>query len=202
LGTGDGNLGVRTIYPMPNSGGFVGSADLDGDKVPELVAVRGSFSTVFRGIGDGSFAFAGETTVPNGAVRAAFQDLDDDGRSDIAIACSSTNVVSILMNETPPVDVPDGVSDVFFSQAQPNPARGATDIHFALASASSSTSLRVFDASGRLVATLYSGGLPGGTHIMRWEGRSDRGAMVAAGIYFYELQTSTHRLVKRLTMLR
>jgi flagellar hook assembly protein FlgD len=44
--------------------------------------------------------------------------------------------------------------------------------------------------------------LDAGAHTTRWDGRSDAGESVAAGIYFYRLETGGFSHTRRLTCLR
>ena len=64
-------------------------------------------------------------------------------------------------------------------------------------------SLRIFDASGRLVRTLRDGPHEAGGHEAVWRGEDDHGRRVAAGVYFARLETD-HDGVKtrKLTMVR
>jgi subtilisin family serine protease len=88
-------------------------------------------------------------------------------------------------------------------QNEPNPFQGgsATTILFSLSSAGQA-SLRIFDISGRLVATLAEGRLDQGSHSAQWDGRDSRGRLVGSGVYFYRLETSDETVSKRLTILR
>jgi hypothetical protein len=76
----------------------------------------------------------------------------------------------------------------------PNPSAGFSTISFAM-TAAGPASLEVFDLSGRLVDTVFSGVLGQGEHTMTWAGSGG-----AAGIYFARLVTpggeTTVRLVR------
>ena len=61
----------------------------------------------------------------------------------------------------------------------------------------SHAALTVFDVNGRLVRRVLSGSLTAGVHDVRWDGRSDVGADVGAGIYLARLDAgSRSRTVK------
>jgi hypothetical protein len=70
---------------------------------------------------------------------------------------------------------------------QPNPALGSCMLRFSLA-VPGRGSLTVFDASGRRVRALESGGFARGLHTPRWDGRDDAGHTVPRGIYFAQLR--------------
>jgi len=83
----------------------------------------------------------------------------------------------------------------------PNPFRGATTIGFAVP-AQGSARLQVFNVTGRLVRTLVSGPIAAGHHTTVWDGRDDSGRDVAAGIYFYRLQSGEGADVRKVVRLR
>ncbi len=72
--------------------------------------------------------------------------------------------------------------------ASPNPFRGETVIRLDLAASRQDVRLTIFDVSGRIVRTVVSEPLRAGRHELRWDGRSDTGRTVAAGVYFCRLE--------------
>ena len=87
------------------------------------------------------------------------------------------------------------------AQNRPNPARDALAIPFSIAR-SGIVTLRVYDLSGRVVATLLDGPLPAGDHIARWDGTRGDGGTAPPGEYSYELRSSGERLQRRLILFR
>jgi hypothetical protein len=84
----------------------------------------------------------------------------------------------------------------------PNPFRDATRIRFGLPQPATA-SLTIFNLEGRRVAQLLDAEpLPAGFHTAVWNGRDDSGRRVAAGIYFYRLETGDAVLHRKLTVLR
>jgi len=63
-------------------------------------------------------------------------------------------------------------------------------------------SLRVYDASGRLVRTLLSETRDEGRHEVVWDGTDDRGQRAASGSYLYRLQTPERSLTRKLTLVK
>jgi len=57
--------------------------------------------------------------------------------------------------------------------------------------------LRVYDTSGRLVATLVDGKLPAGTHRVRFEKGTN-----PSGVYFYRLSTGGFTATKKMVVLK
>jgi M6 family metalloprotease-like protein len=76
----------------------------------------------------------------------------------------------------------------YVTRSYPNPANPGTTIAFGLPEPGGDVSLRVYDASGRLVRTLLDGSVAAGRHVAYWDGRDDRGALVSSGVYFYRLE--------------
>jgi photosystem II stability/assembly factor-like uncharacterized protein len=70
--------------------------------------------------------------------------------------------------------------------AWPNPSSGSTRLRFRL-EVPGEASLAVHDALGRRVRTVAGGALAAGTHEFVWDGRTDAGAPVAAGVYVVRL---------------
>jgi hypothetical protein len=71
-------------------------------------------------------------------------------------------------------------------QNRPNPFNPETTIPYSLATPGR-VQIRVFDIAGRRVRTLVNQLQPAGDHLVRWNGKSDGGARVASGVYFYRI---------------
>jgi len=76
----------------------------------------------------------------------------------------------------------------------PNPSRGGASVAFSLP-VKGETSLKVYDAQGRLVKTLASGTREAGTY------RASLGGL-SAGVYFLNLQAGTYKATKSLVVVR
>ena len=93
-------------------------------------------------------------------------------------------------------------------QNYPNPfsengviGNAATAIRFTLPSAGK-VSLAIYDVSGRLIDTLESGNRAAGEHLIRWDGRDNRGERVASGVYFYRLTAGDFVATRKLVLLK
>ncbi|MGI0013651.1 MAG: T9SS type A sorting domain-containing protein [Nitrososphaera sp.] len=81
-------------------------------------------------------------------------------------------------------------------QNYPNPFNPSTTIAFALPKPSEVT-LKIFDASGREVATLVEGKLPAGKHKVILDA-----SPFSSGVYFYRLQAGEFSQTRRLMLVK
>lgn len=86
-------------------------------------------------------------------------------------------------------------------QNMPNPFTQETRFRFRLAAPSEQARLMIHDASGRLVRTLIDGPLAAGDHGIAWDGTSENGERLTAGVYFYTLEAGSHRSSSRLALI-
>jgi hypothetical protein len=75
----------------------------------------------------------------------------------------------------------------------PSPTSGATAVRFTLDAPAQAT-LQVFAVSGRLVRRQELGALGARQHTVPWDGRDDRGAPVAAGVYLAKITAGGHEI--------
>ncbi len=64
------------------------------------------------------------------------------------------------------------------------------------------TRLKLYDARGRQVATVLDGDLGAGVHTATWRGTDDRGASLAAGVYYYHLTSGPNETTGSVLVLR
>jgi spore coat protein A len=83
----------------------------------------------------------------------------------------------------------------------PNPFGSQSEIRFQLP-AGGRADLKVFNLLGQEVKTLYSGLHEPGVQTVRWDGTDNNGALVASGIYFYELRTPAEALTEKTLLIR
>ncbi|MBI5835928.1 MAG: Ig-like domain-containing protein [Candidatus Eisenbacteria bacterium] len=83
----------------------------------------------------------------------------------------------------------------------PNPFSGSTRIRF-MASVATDAELGVYDASGRLIRTLFRGRITGGEQSVNWDGRDASGKSVSSGIYFYRFRAGAEVQERRMVVIR
>ncbi len=93
------------------------------------------------------------------------------------------------------------IRDYYLAQNVPNPFNPVTKIRFGLLEASP-VSLRIYDATGRLIRVLVNGQRPAGRYETIWEGLDDAGRPVASGVYFCRLTAKTFSEERKLVLLR
>ncbi|MBI5837915.1 MAG: T9SS type A sorting domain-containing protein [Candidatus Eisenbacteria bacterium] len=84
---------------------------------------------------------------------------------------------------------------------EPNPFRARSLVRFSLPNAAP-VQLRVFDVAGRRVRTLVDASLRAGEHQESWDGRSDAGAQMGSGVYFYRLSTPQGVQTRKTMLIR
>ncbi len=88
----------------------------------------------------------------------------------------------------------------------PNPFNPETWIPYQLAKDTEIT-IRIYNTSGEIVRTLFSGHQASGYYISRgqaahWDGRNELGEAVASGIYIYELETPIFKQTRKLVIVK
>jgi hypothetical protein len=156
----------------------------------------------------GQFPYGGVGTIPSGGEVAI--DLDFT----VTEAAESGYVILTIVSDTDPTlwssatymvvtgsvvgvdDVPDPrLSGV---QAVPNPFNPRTEIRFNVGgTGSQDVVIDIYDATGRQVRTLTAGDLAPGPQSLAWDGRTDDGRPLAAGVYLANVRAGTaHESVK------
>jgi hypothetical protein len=92
-------------------------------------------------------------------------------------------------------------SNVALRGNHPNPFNPKTDIRFSLPAAAS-VDLAVFDVKGRRVATLVSGRLEAGDHVVTWQGTDAQGMAQPSGVYFARLRAEGTTLTHKMLLLK
>jgi len=86
-------------------------------------------------------------------------------------------------------------------QNYPNPFNPETNIGYDLAD-ESMVSLKVYDMKGTLVKTLLNENQSSGHKTIKWDGTSDLGQKVSAGLYLYRIQTEGFTSTKKMALLK
>jgi hypothetical protein len=87
-------------------------------------------------------------------------------------------------------------------KAFPNPVNATATIRYTVGR-SGRVTLKIFDASGRVVRTLVNAeqkARPEPYEVV-WDGRNDSGKQATSGVYFYQLETLDHRSAKKIVIV-
>ena len=103
---------------------------------------------------------------------------------DVRLVAARTSAPTAVLQQQHGV-VPEAFS---LAQNYPNPFNSTTAIGFALPQAGA-IRLAVFNLLGQQLAVLAEGTYAAGSYTLRWDGVNDGGRALAAGLYFYRLQT-------------
>jgi uncharacterized repeat protein (TIGR01451 family) len=126
-----------------------------------------------------TFQVRARTGLPSG------QQIVNGGRIyfDFAPAVATNLVTNTVLDQTT-VDPPAArVMEFGVAPVSPMPARGAVEVRYSLPSRGE-LSVRIYDASGRLVRALAEGGHEPGTLLLTWDRQNDLGQRAGAGVYF------------------
>jgi flagellar hook assembly protein FlgD len=69
-------------------------------------------------------------------------------------------------------------------------------------SRTSTVSIKVYSATGRLVATLVNGRVEPGRYAAYWDGSNSAGDQVSSGVYFYRMEAGDFSSVKKMLVVR
>jgi hypothetical protein len=84
----------------------------------------------------------------------------------------------------------------------PNPFNPMTTISYDLPEPAK-VSLVIYDVAGKMVLTLVAvEDVGAGRHEEVWNGRDDKGQIVAAGVYFYRLDAGEYSETRRMTLVK
>lgn len=89
----------------------------------------------------------------------------------------------------------------FTTRHYPNPFNPSVTVSFTMPRGGH-LSVKVFDIRGRLVRTLADGVYESGPGRVTWDGRTGRGEMAAAGVYFYEARTGEDTVVGKMALIK
>ncbi len=117
---------------------------------------------------------------------------------------NAERLIPVRLQVTPPVSVAEEHKlplEFALRQNQPNPFRAETHIEYDLPRGSA-VELKIYNLQGQLINTLFAGAQAPGSHAVRWNGRDQRGALVANGVYFYVLKSGGQHLTRKLLIAR
>lgn len=192
-----GLSGLTSVEVVENVGGKAG---LDRSEQFEMISspagvlpdLPGDYLTVISG-GPFSLAPGDSTEFAVGLLAGAdFNEVYERATRARELYLSPTGI------DFPHSSLPEGFE---LHQNYPNPFNPTTTIAFDLPIAGE-VSLQVFNLLGQKVRQLHTGRLSAGDHHVEWDGRTDGGAAVASGVYFYRLVAGDYSRARKMVLLR
>jgi flagellar hook assembly protein FlgD len=99
------------------------------------------------------------------------------------------------------MDITPVPSEFALHDNYPNPFNPVTTINYDLPK-DAYVNLIIYDIMGREVANLAGKEMSAGYQTMKWNARNNAGALVSAGIYFYQIQTRDFVKTKKMVLLK
>lgn len=208
-------FGARIDYDA-GAGNSVVCADLDGDTHLDLaVANWGSRNvSILKNNGDGTFQSAVDYPAGEHPASVFCADLDGDTDLDLAVTNELGKNISTLFNLTSPevyVDEEKGditVRSFSLSQNYPNPFNPTTTIEYRVyrdyhsVNSPIPTTLTIYNILGQRVKVLADEAKFPGEYKAVWDGKDNKGNLLASGVYFYRLRSGKFSQTKKLVLLR
>ena len=201
----DGGFGLQVIdITNPKSPQIVGSVDTPGDA--QDLALSGPYAYVADG-GSGLQVIditdprkpwlVGGVTIPHNAFGVAVSST----HAFVAGSLSGLQVLPLQCPALSGVGEEDRRGSTILVRARPNPSSARTAIRFEIPG-DGFVEAGVYDPAGRMVRRLSGAILRAGVHDLAWDGRTDDGRILTAGVYlirisFAEEATVAHVLIVR-----
>jgi hypothetical protein len=204
------SFSTKTDFSVGDNSYSLAIGDVSGDGKLDLAVAKYNsasvsilFNTTTPGAATPTFSTVVDFTTGMNPISIAIDDLNGDGKKDLAVADYNFRYVSILLNEAvlPPVGVESQFQTVpitfGLSQNYPNPFNPTTRLSFTLAT-TEYAKLIVYNLLGQQVKTLFDG-----IAEREKEYTFDFDAShLASGIYFYKMQTPTRTEVRKMLLMK
>ena len=123
------------------------------------------------------------------------------GSQDVQVTIRGSITTGGSFVATASMHIVGGKNAAVTAMAYPNPLNPETNLEFRT-SQDGPVKVSVFDLQGRLVKTLQDGPLAAGYNSVRWDGRTQNGAKVASGVYYFKISAVEGSTVVRVTVLK
>ena len=96
-----------------------------------------------------------------------------------------------------------GLNPINFNlyQNYPNPFNSSTAIPFSVP-LNQQIKLKIYDLLGKEILAVNFNNLAKGHHTFKWDGKSQLGNLVGAGVYFYRLENNSSSFIKKMILLK
>jgi flagellar hook assembly protein FlgD len=90
---------------------------------------------------------------------------------------------------------------IYHHQVSPNPVQDATSISFFLTTYQPNFSMKIYDAEGSLVKVVSEGAMTAGDKKVTWNKTNTAGEKVAAGVYYFVMQSRNSNVTDKLIVV-
>jgi len=101
------------------------------------------------------------------------------------------------INDQLDTEIPSSVQFSIF----PNPSHHQSVIKYTV-TAASDISIEIYDAAGRAIKTLVDTRQKPGSYVVYWDGITEKGLKVPAGVYFCQIESDNHSTTAKLALIR
>lgn len=205
-------------------------ADVDGDDEIEYIGASLLDGNIYAFNGDGTMT-AGFPIASNGRIEATplVADVDFDDANELVAVTRDfavyiwelegnkiewggfghdrwhTGCHGFIPYDTLILGAEEQPKEICFNlmQNNPNPFLGATSIYYSIGKEVENVKISIYDASGRNIKNLLNeSNVKPGVYNLTWNGKSNYGKKVPAGIYFYKLTAGKFKDTKKLILLK
>ena len=184
---------TTTITYSDMQGGAAGAGNIQID--PQFLDTNLMISDTSPCVDVGSNAYVTESTDMSGGPRIA----DGDGNGSAIVDMGAYEIPSSATG-TPEV-AGIGTNGILLIPPRPNPFQNETSIAFRI-DTTQHVSMCVYDAAGRRVRSLFEGARGAGMYSVAWDGRSDNGNAVSAGVYLVRFSAGRAQLCSKILLVR
>lgn len=155
--------------------------------------------------GDGRHPF--QTADPLGANALFILSLNDDESVDLTVFSPMTavgNLLSLTLDSTA-VDIPDVPivqGRLRLLSVEPNPPHSNVQILYTVSAPGSRVKGHIYDFQGQLVKVLLDREQQPGEARITWNGADETGRDVEPGVYFVQLTTAGHSVIRKVVLVR
>jgi alpha-N-arabinofuranosidase len=175
--------------------------------IPVQLEIDGSFqlrAAILEQIAPGSLAASNTMANPDNLHVEKGNAEIDTGRVHFTIPRYAGIIVTLSQDPNAGVTGDNSsnvIKDYCLYPNYPNPFNPKTVIQYELPKTEHVT-LRVVDIMGRETAVLVNDVQNDGRYFSEWRGMDENGLPVSSGVYFYELVTTSHKIVRKMVLIR
>lgn len=201
------SLNVSTVRTEDGQTIYFKAVNTSAKDIPIQIGIDGSFqlrAALLEQIAPGSLSASNTMTAPDNIhVEKGSVAIDRD-RVSFTIPRYAAVIVTLSQDSTLGIGFDhrsSPIKEYRLFQNYPNPFNSNTIIQYELPKTEHVT-LRVWDVKGREIEVLVNKVQKSGRYFYEWCGTDKEGFPVTSGVYFYELTTSSRKLIRKMLVIR